>query len=164
MGGGDDTIFVILDDRDDVWLTESEKHKTIDGKPSLQPVDNLLKIPAYYYHEEPNLRPYTQARWFEKEVRKVCQICDFDITLIIFLGHLKQVHSQFFNDFDEKDDCLKDTKYYIRKLKNEIFCFDKIISFEHLIPKEVNVANSFEGMVCENLNLARSDDLKSSIE
>ena len=93
LAGGDDTIFVILDDRDDVWLTESKHHRSGDEKPRLQPSDNLLKIPAYYYHEEPNLRPYTQAQWFEKEVRKVGQICDFDITLIIFLSHLKQIHS-----------------------------------------------------------------------
>ena len=33
-----------------------------------------------------------------------------------------------------------------------------------MIPKEANVAHCFEGMVCANLNLARSDDLKSSIE
>ena len=96
LAGGDDTIFVILDDRDDVWLTESKHpHHGIssDGKPVLRPSDNLMKIPAYYYYEEPHLKPYSQAQWFEKEVRKVSQVCDFDITLIIFLSHLKQIHS-----------------------------------------------------------------------
>lgn len=133
LSGGDDTIFVILDDRSDVWLN--------DG----QPVENLLRIPPYFHFEDNHLKQYTSAMWYEKEVRKVTQMCDFDITLIIFLSHLKKIHTQFFADFEEKDDYLKDTKYYIRKLKNEIFSLDKVISFEHLIPAEANVATSFEG-------------------
>jgi hypothetical protein len=39
LAGGDDKIYVILDDREDVWLED-------DGRPS----GNLLKIPPYYYH------------------------------------------------------------------------------------------------------------------
>jgi hypothetical protein len=34
---GDDKIFVVLDDRCDVWMED------------VRPIDNLLKIPAYYY-------------------------------------------------------------------------------------------------------------------
>jgi len=41
LAGGDDKIFVILDDRDDVWLKEG-----------YLPSENLLKIPAYFYHED----------------------------------------------------------------------------------------------------------------
>lgn len=41
LSGADDKIYVILDDREDVWIEET-------GLPSA----NLLKIPAYYYHEE----------------------------------------------------------------------------------------------------------------
>lgn len=39
LAGGDDKIYVILDDREDVWLEE-------DNRPS----GNLLKILPYYYH------------------------------------------------------------------------------------------------------------------
>ena len=41
LAGGDDKIYVILDDREDVWLQE-------DGIPSA----NLIKILPYYFHEE----------------------------------------------------------------------------------------------------------------
>jgi len=90
-------------------------------------------------------------------------MCDFDITLIIFLSHLKKIHTQFFTDFDTKDDCLKDTKFYIGKLKNEIFSLDKVISFEHLIPHAQLNQNSFEGQCCDRMHLPRSDDLRQEI-
>ena len=41
LSGGDDTIFVILDDREDVWLV-------IDND-FMRPSENLHKIPPYYY-------------------------------------------------------------------------------------------------------------------
>jgi hypothetical protein len=41
LAGGDDKIFVVIDDRDDVWLKDTG-----------QPLENLLKIPAYYYTKE----------------------------------------------------------------------------------------------------------------
>jgi hypothetical protein len=41
LTGGDNRIIVILDDRDDVWRTDS-------GQPS----ENLLQIPAYFYWKE----------------------------------------------------------------------------------------------------------------
>jgi len=42
LTGGDDKIYVIVDDREDVWLMKDEK--TISG--------NLIKILPYYYHNE----------------------------------------------------------------------------------------------------------------
>ena len=66
-------------------------------------------------------------------------------------------------DFNDKDEFLKDTKFYIRKLKNEIFSFDKVISFENLIPSEEKAINSYEANVCEALHLERSGDLMASI-
>ena len=44
LAGGDDKIFVVIDDRDDVWLKDTG-----------QPLENLLKIPAYYYTKETQL-------------------------------------------------------------------------------------------------------------
>lgn len=48
LAGGDDSIFVIIDDRYDVWMEETkgehgETHKRVSG--------NLLLLPPYYYHE-----------------------------------------------------------------------------------------------------------------
>jgi hypothetical protein len=40
LAGDDDSIFVILDDREDPWFNEATK--TIP--------DNLLKVPGYFYH------------------------------------------------------------------------------------------------------------------
>jgi len=51
LAGGDDKIYVILDDREDVWLEET-------GHPS----PNLLKILPYYFHEEKQSLP---ANWSE---------------------------------------------------------------------------------------------------
>ena len=47
LAGGDDTIFVIIDDREDVWLNEQRR-----------PVENLLKVPAYYHYEDTHVKPY----------------------------------------------------------------------------------------------------------
>lgn len=44
LAGGDDKIFVVIDDRDDVWLKDTG-----------QPLENILKIPAYYYTKETHL-------------------------------------------------------------------------------------------------------------
>lgn len=41
LAGGDDKIFVVLDDRDDVWVKDTG-----------MPLENLLKIPAYFYTKE----------------------------------------------------------------------------------------------------------------
>ena len=58
---------------------------------------------------------------------------------------------------------MKDTKFYIGKLKNEIFSLDKVISFEHLIPDIESVKRSFEGSICDRLHLPRADDLRKEI-
>ena len=111
----------------------------------MKPSENLLKIPAYYYHPEPKLPIYNKAAWFEKLLRTVWQTFDLDITLPIFLEHLLRVHKGFYNDFTAKPDFLKDSKFYIRKLKSEVFRIDKMVSFEALIPTEVDLSAAFEG-------------------
>ena len=46
---------------------------------------------------------------------------------------LQKIHSKFYQDFQTKPDLLKDTKFYIRKLKGEMFSATKMVSFEVLI-------------------------------
>jgi len=58
LAGGDDKIFVVIDDREDVWVKDT-------GMPS----ENLLKIPAYYYNKETHYL-YLQASYFEKLLRE----------------------------------------------------------------------------------------------
>jgi len=55
LAGGDDKIFVVIDDREDVWLKDT-------GAPS----ENLLKIPPYYYSKEVDQHLYKQASWSER--------------------------------------------------------------------------------------------------
>ena len=50
LAGGDDTFFVILDDRNDVWPTEV---KLFDCRqPQTLPSENLLQIPPYFYFDD----------------------------------------------------------------------------------------------------------------
>jgi hypothetical protein len=55
LAGGDDKIFVVIDDRDDVW---SQQDGTCIG--------NLLKIPAYFYTRDKQNHFYRNATYFEK--------------------------------------------------------------------------------------------------
>ena len=41
LAGDNDNIFLILDDRDDIWRSEETG----------QPPDNLLVIPPYFFHQ-----------------------------------------------------------------------------------------------------------------
>ncbi len=122
LAGGDDKIFVILDDRDDVWLKEG-----------YLPSENLLKIPAYFYHDDKQ-QDLVQKAWFEKMIRDCWKTFDFDLTLLIYLKHLIRIHTQFFTDYEGKIDELRDSKFYIKKLKNQVFGFGKVVSFEKLVP------------------------------
>ena len=47
LAGGDDTFFVILDDREDVWL--KEKRDYISGRKLMVPSECLIKIPPYFF-------------------------------------------------------------------------------------------------------------------
>lgn len=57
LTGGDDKIYVIVDDREDVWRMPDG---TISG--------NLIKILPYYYHKE-HEKLQQPASWFEKRLR-----------------------------------------------------------------------------------------------
>ena len=137
LSGGDDKIYVILDDRDDVWRIEGNRVS-----------NNLHQIPPYFYWAEPrhHLFPFYIKNWFSKCLMDMFMvgdcIYDLDITLPIYLLHLKEIHSQFYKDFTTKDDSLKDTKYYIRQVRTHVFKPDKVVSFEKLIPlkKEIGMA------------------------
>jgi len=67
LAGGDDTLFVILDDRCDVW--QSERKNPRSNLVELVESENLFRIPAYYYFPQSNLKEYSDALWFEKILR-----------------------------------------------------------------------------------------------
>jgi len=71
LAGGDDTLFVILDDRSDVWQTEKKSNllSNADLPPEWEVSQNLFKIPAYFYYESPHVREYSECQWFEKVLR-----------------------------------------------------------------------------------------------
>jgi hypothetical protein len=73
--------------------------------------------------------------------------------------HLHRIHDRFYENFTEKPEFLKDTKFYIRKLKSEMFDNSMMVSFELLIPDESAIEQSFEGKKCAALNLIRVPNL-----
>ena len=58
------------------------------------------------------------------------------MTLLIYYLHLHKIHDRFYENFSTKPDFLKDTKFYIRKLRSEMFANTIMVSFELLIPDE----------------------------
>ena len=46
---------------------------------------------------------------------------ELDFTLVVYLRHLRKVHSKFFANSVDVPEQLLDTKFYVRKLKNEVF-------------------------------------------
>lgn len=78
LAGDNDRIFVILDDRDDIWLVKNnlddENYGTIP--------DNLLKIPGYFFHDIPNLT--SKFKGFQKLYFDLAKLSDLDLTLLTF--------------------------------------------------------------------------------
>jgi len=52
LAGDDDSLFVIIDDRDDPWFIEEINEET--GIRMIVTPKNLLKIPAYFYYDDKN--------------------------------------------------------------------------------------------------------------
>jgi hypothetical protein len=75
----------------------------------------------------------------------VAQSADFDVTLLLYYLHLHRIHDRFYENFAEKPEFLKDTKFYIRKLRSEMFDNTLMVSFELLIPDERAIEQSYEG-------------------
>lgn len=89
---------------------------------------------------------------------------ELDITLVIYLHHLRKVHSKFFNDISNKPEQLLDTKFYIRKLKNEVFTVTQMISFEQIINRDIRLSDTFEGHMCDKFNLFVTNDFRRELE
>ena len=81
------------------------------------------------------------------------------MTLVIYLKHLKKVHTKFFDNTKDKPEELLDTKFFVRKLKNEVFSCDSVISFEQIISKDVDLSSTFEGHMSDKYNLIKTKDL-----
>jgi len=102
LAGDNDSIFVILDDRDDVWMNDLG-----------QLPQNLLKIPPYFFHDTPGVTSRLQS--FAKLFFDLNKYCDLDMALVTFKEYLLQVHSNFYRNFDKKkgNKQLTDIKYYL---------------------------------------------------
>ena len=68
LAGGDDTFFVILDDRDDVWPTQVKLHSS-GGVPLIEPSANLIKIPPYLYWNDKQCHQVCKEDWIAKAIR-----------------------------------------------------------------------------------------------
>ena len=100
LAGGDDKIYVIIDDREDVWSQDN-------GQVSA----NLLKIPPYLYYDNQR-EDLAKLTWFELQLRKCSQAFDLDITLLVYLKHLQKIHKLYFNSSQASDYNL-DVKFFI---------------------------------------------------
>lgn len=68
------------------------------------------------------------------------------MTLPIYLKHLRKVHSKFFSvNTAEQGFADLDTKFFVRKLKNEVFSCHEVLSFERIIRGDVDLTRTFEG-------------------
>jgi hypothetical protein len=70
------------------------------------------------------------------------------------------MHSLFFKA-QQISDANLDAKFYIKKIKSEVFRLDKVISFEQLVPSGTDLTNSYEAQTCNQLGLMRVESLKS---
>lgn len=70
---------------------------------------------------------------------------------------------KFFDGSKSMPDELLDTKFFVRKLKNEVFTCDSVISFERIISKDVDLNETFEGHMSEKFNLIKTMDLESEL-
>ena len=66
---------------------------------------------------------------------------ELDLTLVIYLKHLQKVHSKFFSVLNEQGQADLDAKFFVRKLKNEVFTCHEIIAFDNILPSDSDLAN-----------------------
>lgn len=106
LAGDNEKIFVILDDRDDVWKDENK----------MVPI-NLLKIPDYsFFHHTPH---GGGDEHFRKMYFNIANKYDLDLTLLTFQTFLLDVHTRFFRGFEKKRkiEKLTDVRHYIGMCK-----------------------------------------------
>ena len=89
LAGDNDRIFIILDDRDDVWANKSYKSYLNDDKDYGKIPTNLLKIPPYFYYEKHAL---ARLKHFEMLQFNVSRKTDLDLTLLTYKSFLLRVH------------------------------------------------------------------------
>lgn len=81
LAGDNDRIFVILDDREDLWQNSTD----------MSIPQNLLKIPAYYYHQVPGLTQ--RFAGMNKANFELSQSANLDITLLCYRDFLLSIHT-----------------------------------------------------------------------
>ena len=87
--------------------------------------ENLLKIPAYFYHSD--AKPFVDRMAKQNPLQylhyDLSRRYDLDLTLLTYARFLSKVHGEFFENFEAKANLPKllDVKYYINKCKQSIF-------------------------------------------
>ena len=122
--------------------------------PQIFPSENLLKIPPYYYFEDEPCRHNINRDWLQRAIRKVHLERELDLTLVVYLKHLRKVHSKFFAVHNAEQGLADlDAKFFVRKLKNEVFTCHEIIAFDQILSSDADLTNSFEAQICQKFNL-----------
>lgn len=122
LAGHNDSIFVILDDREDVWV--NERHEL--------PL-NLLRVPPYFYHEMPHIT--NRFSFVQKIVIKICQQYDLDISLMCHLDFLYKIVEDFYSDFEAKKGNKQQTdiKFHISSRSLNLLVGAPIMSLEYFV-------------------------------
>lgn len=84
--------------------------------------------------------------------------------MIIYLRHLRKIHSKFFSGVESRPEELLDTKFFVNKLKNEVFSCPEMLSFEQIIAKKVDMSQTMEGQMCDKYNLIMTNDIRREVE
>jgi len=102
--------------------------------------------------------------WLAISLREVHLERELDVTLIIYLRHLRKIHTKFFSGADSRPEELLDTKFFVNKLKNEVFSCPEMLSFEQIISKKVDLTQTMEGQMCDKYNLIMTTDVRQEVE
>lgn len=114
LAGDNDHIFLILDDRDDLWRSDETGRIP----------ENLLLIPPYFFHQihaHPKSQNHLIGLFFN-----TARCHDSDLTLLTFKEFLLGVHKKFFTNIEEKLrnpnlSQLLTIQHYIRRHTDSIF-------------------------------------------
>ncbi|CDW87741.1 tfiif-interacting component of the c-terminal domain phosphatase [Stylonychia lemnae] len=149
LAGGDESIFIIIDDRSDVWTeVVQDPHSNQKFKRVSQ---NLLLIPGYFYWETSQNR----LKSYFKVIQQTSVQFDFDLSLLLHLKFIEKVHDQFYEQIDNGLEAT--VKTIIRQLRKNLF--DKKITalFEILYNDSTmsksKILQQYEGDLCNQFGL-----------
>eukprot|EP00347_Sterkiella_histriomuscorum_P012433 403368592 len=157
LAGGDESIFIIIDDRSDVW---TEEVKDQNGNKLRRVSDNLILIPEYFYWETSQNR----LKSYHKIIQQSGVKYDFDLSLVYHYKLLTKIHNKFYEEVDSLG--YSSVKPIIRDLRTNIFQKNEVAIFDILfmndkqnIVKKSEIDRSYEGMLSQRFGLGYQESI-----